>query len=927
MKLPDVSSIQNIPGYVEILKYVLKTQIQCLVVQLEEHAGEETLVLSANLTAGTTSHLGSNRGQGFLEVREDIKSQFLTHCLQGKQKYHTAQPPGSKEKSIETIETVQPHSAVFCNADSVQQLLAVKCSQDSVVPQVSKPHMLLASTQSSNIAAASATHSQANDTEFLNRVKDLISLSITPQQPFSQSSPVAQLSTVPNHSLSVIGSTSSRSDPSPTARNSVSADRKVPHGITKLATASVGLCSLNSGTSASTPVAVSKSMSVPVVGSDLPVSPLTANSHSAVTVESSFKSAIISVACDKSSTHAQGRPLSAPIMPFPGAATILVPVASVVSATNTPGITGKLPSPANSSQPVNLARYSSIVQEQIIGGKPVYGVSLLKGEKRDIEDRAPGKARSSKAQASSSPRKRIAKVLAGEPKSASSVLAKKAKPNDSSVVGVSMTTHHEEGILLSKTNSLATINPGHLISTLSSNLQSVVLIDSSSPTEVKSGKVVLDSFPVKSSVEKVQDKALEILPEGKAAKQSHDMTVERAENTNMKSGKISKCLPSESLASTNSLSLVKSPHAGESKDKDKSKKTLSSKIAEITQRKIKEDPEKQLLSQSEEPSICGGALAHLASPLKASTWTGGNGGQLPDYFLSAGGSMDMVSPENPGTALTENQGEDATKFKDGSRASHRKPKLPRFNIGVASDDEDNGDSVETSLSPISSFPETTNASNLSYPSLPMNTLESSNGIVSMVTSTPGPVDSTPAPSSLYQDMVQDITIHVSNDDGDASLPPINFDEIADSFLLTDLGGLSYINSSDDQNRTLIEPVSTTKSHRHPSSKKPLNSQSVIVSGSKQEKNWVICPLCPDKFLTTEALKVHIKNVNHVIKKFSCDLCGRKFSALRDAERHRRIHTGEKPFKCEVCNKSFSRKDNLKSHARKHFQDFNFTQDL
>jgi hypothetical protein len=42
--------------------------------------GEELLVLTASITDGTFSHLGSTRGEKFLDHKEEIKWQFLNFC-------------------------------------------------------------------------------------------------------------------------------------------------------------------------------------------------------------------------------------------------------------------------------------------------------------------------------------------------------------------------------------------------------------------------------------------------------------------------------------------------------------------------------------------------------------------------------------------------------------------------------------------------------------------------------------------------------------------------------------------------------------------------------------------------------------------------------------------------------------------------------
>lgn len=86
MQSTDIEVIKEIPGYKVILKAVLKSQIQQMVEQLADHTGEESVILTASVSDGSLSHLGSESGKVFLEDHEDIKSQFLGFCLK---RHHT----------------------------------------------------------------------------------------------------------------------------------------------------------------------------------------------------------------------------------------------------------------------------------------------------------------------------------------------------------------------------------------------------------------------------------------------------------------------------------------------------------------------------------------------------------------------------------------------------------------------------------------------------------------------------------------------------------------------------------------------------------------------------------------------------------------------------------------------------------------------
>ncbi|XP_043269553.1 zinc finger protein 236-like isoform X2 [Venturia canescens] len=55
-------------------------------------------------------------------------------------------------------------------------------------------------------------------------------------------------------------------------------------------------------------------------------------------------------------------------------------------------------------------------------------------------------------------------------------------------------------------------------------------------------------------------------------------------------------------------------------------------------------------------------------------------------------------------------------------------------------------------------------------------------------------------------------------------------------------------------------------------------------------------------------------------KKECDICGKVFMKPCQVERHKRIHTGERPYKCELCDKSFAQKATLQMHQKAHTGD-------
>ncbi|KFO71332.1 Zinc finger protein 652, partial [Cuculus canorus] len=84
-----------------------------------------------------------------------------------------------------------------------------------------------------------------------------------------------------------------------------------------------------------------------------------------------------------------------------------------------------------------------------------------------------------------------------------------------------------------------------------------------------------------------------------------------------------------------------------------------------------------------------------------------------------------------------------------------------------------------------------------------------------------------------------------------------------------------------------------------------------------EKN-IQCFSCNKSFKKLWSLHEHIKIVHgYAEKKFSCEICEKKFYTMAHVRKHMVAHTKDMPFTCETCGKSFKRSMSLKVHSLQH----------
>lgn len=78
-------------------------------------------------------------------------------------------------------------------------------------------------------------------------------------------------------------------------------------------------------------------------------------------------------------------------------------------------------------------------------------------------------------------------------------------------------------------------------------------------------------------------------------------------------------------------------------------------------------------------------------------------------------------------------------------------------------------------------------------------------------------------------------------------------------------------------------------------------------------------MCPHCGKLVKNVRSHVQHVHKKLKKYSCDMCDKKFFSKHGVREHFRVHTNERPFKCKAtgCDKSFKQAGQLKQHQERH----------
>ncbi|XP_037772949.1 gastrula zinc finger protein XlCGF7.1-like [Penaeus monodon] len=106
-------------------------------------------------------------------------------------------------------------------------------------------------------------------------------------------------------------------------------------------------------------------------------------------------------------------------------------------------------------------------------------------------------------------------------------------------------------------------------------------------------------------------------------------------------------------------------------------------------------------------------------------------------------------------------------------------------------------------------------------------------------------------------------------------------------------------------------------------KNPKGSCDVVLDRNDLLRATFVAEDCGNKFSSDGDQAMHKERLEEelqekeALKRFVCEVCGKKFSKKCNIYFHMRVHTKEKPYSCDICSYAFSQKGNLVRHMRVH----------
>lgn len=93
----------------------------------------------------------------------------------------------------------------------------------------------------------------------------------------------------------------------------------------------------------------------------------------------------------------------------------------------------------------------------------------------------------------------------------------------------------------------------------------------------------------------------------------------------------------------------------------------------------------------------------------------------------------------------------------------------------------------------------------------------------------------------------------------------------------------------------------------------INRHKLIHTGERPFKCTV--PECEKYFRSTSEVKRHVLTSHTTERPYKCDVCGKGFIKMYILKTHSKIHSGEKPFVCQICGKAFPKLYSMRRHKR------------